>query len=152
METSGRERRHRYYTVDAYRKLVAQEQLDPSSAGFDNVDFTRVGEFSAPDPSAFYENEAVLVKYQDAYKADLSSVARKKKPPKNPVLPDGTIKLGRPRKVASDKVGEKRKLDRLEGSTFVSPPTKRRRLEEDEQTQAEMIKSTFQILLMHVYY
>jgi transcription factor C subunit 3 len=144
METSGRERRHRYYTVAAYRKLVAQEQLDPSSAGFNNVDFTRVGEFSAPDLGAFYENEAVLVKYQDAYKVDASSVTRKKKPPKNPVLPDGTVKLGRPRKVASDKAGQKRKLDHLEGSTFVSPPTKRRRLEEDGKILAET-KSTLQI-------
>ncbi|KAJ3753325.1 hypothetical protein EV360DRAFT_24151, partial [Lentinula raphanica] len=38
LETSGRERRHRYFAISAYRILVEHENLDKSSAGYGDVD------------------------------------------------------------------------------------------------------------------
>lgn len=148
METSGRERRHRYYTVAAYRRLVAQEQLDPSSAGYGNVDFTNVGEFAVIDSSMFYEDVAALIEYQDAYKTDVALATGKKKkaPPKNPVLPDGSVKLGRPRKqpaqdAGSDRISKasrKRKAKETEDlGASVAAPSKKRRVEEDQDGGVE---------------
>ncbi|KAF9455017.1 hypothetical protein P691DRAFT_691292 [Macrolepiota fuliginosa MF-IS2] len=140
METSGRERRHRYYTVAAYCKLIAEEKLDPSSTGYGAVDFTNVGEFATIDSGIFYKDGAALIEYQDAYKADVvvatAKTKKKRPPPKNPVLPDGSIKLGRPRKqpqkdIEGDdqqpKSGRKRKAN----SSIPGSSAKKRRVEED---------------------
>jgi transcription factor C subunit 3 len=142
METSGRERRHRYYTIAAYRKLVSQENLDPMVAGYADTDLKNVGEFANLDSAAFYEDEAALTEYQDVYKVEATSSggAKKKKAPKNPILPDGSVKLGRPRKhpvkgadgeTPSTRAGKKRKADDTQISNIAGPAVKKRRTEED---------------------
>ncbi|KZT22146.1 hypothetical protein NEOLEDRAFT_1138493 [Neolentinus lepideus HHB14362 ss-1] len=68
METHGRERRHRYYTVAAYRELVAQENLHDSESQYAKVDFSSVGDFLSVDASLFYEDEATLIRHQDLSK------------------------------------------------------------------------------------
>lgn len=99
METSGRERRHRYYTVACYRKLVSNEQLDKSSAGYGDVDLRTVGGFYAFDTKIFYESESELFNYQDSFKDEKTRSRNPvRRPPKNPILPDGSVKQGRPRK------------------------------------------------------
>ncbi|TFK36810.1 hypothetical protein BDQ12DRAFT_633054 [Crucibulum laeve] len=100
METSGRERRHRYYTIAAYRSLVAREQLNKSSAGYGDIDLDNVGGFCPLDRSVFYDDEAILFNYQDVFKdkSKAKSGKGRKNPPKNPILPDGSVKQGRPRK------------------------------------------------------
>jgi hypothetical protein len=100
METSGRERRHRYYTVASYRKLVHKENLDNSTAGYTDVDFTNVGGFLEVEPNLFYSDQNTLHKYQDDFKdkAKVKNAKFRKHPLKNPILPDGTVKQGRPRK------------------------------------------------------
>jgi hypothetical protein len=100
METSGRERRHRYYTIASYRKLVAKENLDNSTAVHAEVDLSNVGGFSSVDPTLFYDNKMTLFKYQDMFKDKEKAKTGKgrKHPLKNPILPDGSVKQGRPRK------------------------------------------------------
>ena len=99
METHGRERRYRYFTVANYRNLVAQEELDKSCAGYADIDLDDVGGFLPMSTDLFYVTENSLEQYLDSFKDDEKTRGRNsKKPPKNPILPDGKIKRGRPRK------------------------------------------------------
>ncbi|KAJ3764305.1 hypothetical protein EV360DRAFT_31693 [Lentinula raphanica] len=70
LETSGRERRHRYFTISAYRILVERENLDKSSAGYGDVDLDNVGGFMHVDPGQFYQDDEELHRYQDEFKDD----------------------------------------------------------------------------------
>lgn len=129
METSGRERRHRYYTVSAYRTLVAKENLDQGSAGYADVDFSAVGGFFPVDPGTFYEEEETLFEYEDTFKDNQNATKKgkhRKKPLKNPVLPDGSVKQGRPRK---------NNADGSEQPVKPRPATKKRKLEEMAEDQ-----------------
>lgn len=145
METSGRERRHRYFTVAAYRQLVAKENLDNITAGYTNIDFTNVGGFLPIDPNLFYEDELDLFKYQDAFKdIEKANGKPRKRVSKNPILADGSVKQGRPRKypIGEDpkslrKQANKRKREAAASGDLAvddlpeegSPPAKRRRKE-----------------------
>ena len=117
METFGRERRHRYYTVSAFRSLAARERLDDSATGYANVDFSVVGGFAVVDPELFYDDEASLITYTDKPKETPSHKS------KNPILPDGNLELKRPRKVRPE--GVARKCD------------KRKRKDDDEEQADE---------------
>jgi len=99
METTGRERHHRYYTIRHYRQFVNEESLDNESVAYTGRDLDDIGGFSIVDPNAFYEREGDLVRYTSSYKSK-QDVSEKKKARiyKNPILPDGTVKRGRPRK------------------------------------------------------
>jgi hypothetical protein len=157
METSGRERRHRYYTVASYRKLVTKENLD--NAGYADVDLTNVGGFLEVDPSLFYHDQNALYQYQDEFKdkAKAKNAKPRKHPPKNPVLPDGTVKQGRPRKhpVPGDqKAGRKtnkRKRneedveDERTSETEQIQPAKKRRVEEGDGGACTFITSIFTV-------
>ncbi|GLB36492.1 putative B-block binding subunit of TFIIIC [Lyophyllum shimeji] len=145
METSGRERRHRYFTVASYRQLVAKENLDNHSA-YSEVDFSNVGGFLPVEANLFYENEDALVQYQDAFKA-VEKASAKKRTFKNPILPDGSVKQGRPRKypVGEDprslrKQATKRKRESIASKAVAhedeEQSAKRMRVEEDEETAA----------------
>ncbi|KAJ3835083.1 hypothetical protein F5878DRAFT_328184 [Lentinula raphanica] len=70
LETSGRERRHRYFTISAYRILVERENLDKSSAGYGDVDLDNIGGFMHVDPGQFYQDDEELHRYQDEFKDD----------------------------------------------------------------------------------
>ncbi|KAJ7225932.1 hypothetical protein GGX14DRAFT_548620 [Mycena pura] len=143
METNGRERRNRYYTIGSYRALVAQENLDQSSAGYSDVDLGQVGDFYPFGPEAFYSDNAALIKHQDReMKMKIAKHAKKPgKLRKNPILPDGTVKKGRPRKhrlKAEDgdeaPLSKKRKRKAENGAlslseTQQSPPAKKQRLD-----------------------
>ena len=132
METSGRERRHRYYTVASYRKLVTKENLDNSTAGYADVDFTIVGGFLEFNPNLFYSDQNTLHKYQDDFKDKTrAKIAKPRKHPlKNPILPDGTVKQGRPRKYA---VGEDPKSRRKENKRKRDEEADHGRISETEQ-------------------
>ncbi|KAF7320177.1 B-block-TFIIIC domain-containing protein [Mycena kentingensis (nom. inval.)] len=111
METKGRERRNRYYTLQSYQTLVANENLDKSSAGYSNVDLAQVGGFSAFAPELFWTSKAALEKHQDQDLRALTTYTDKSGKPKgrNPILADGTIKKGRPRKHPEGEGRRKRK-------------------------------------------
>jgi hypothetical protein len=126
MESSGRERRHRYYTIRHYRQFVNEESLDNESAAYKDMDLDDVGGFSIVDPSTFYETEGDTVRYTSSFKSKLDVVEKKKKTRvyKNPILPDGTVKRGRPRKkIETSEVGM--------GET-VKHQGKRKKVESDE--------------------
>jgi hypothetical protein len=112
METFGRERRHRYYTVAAFRTLVAREALDDSATGYTDIDYSAIGGFSSIHPDAFFQDERILMIYSDSFKDKLNAGSRKYKL-KNPIMPDGSVKIGRPRKTPANgsKAGHKRKRD-----------------------------------------
>ncbi|KAK0478540.1 hypothetical protein IW261DRAFT_1551813 [Armillaria novae-zelandiae] len=146
METFGRERRHRYYTVSAYHSLVSQEKLDASSARLAEVDFGDSYGFMPMDPKSFYGDIKALIKHQDAGREELTKKSKaKKKAPKNPVSSDGSVKLGRRKKSQDDQDGisvqaeasrrqtKKRKRDAKEDqegdadTASAEPSTKRRK-------------------------
>ncbi|KAJ2930499.1 hypothetical protein H1R20_g6596, partial [Candolleomyces eurysporus] len=132
METSGRERRHRYFTVAAYQKLVAAEQLDKASAGFGDIDISEAGGFYPLHDAMFFNDINDLQRFQDTF----NRVSRpSKRQFKNPILPDGTVKQGRPRKNAAKDgessntaKGNKRKRDATDGAE--------REMEDDEASTA----------------
>lgn len=137
METSGRERRSRYYTVASYRSLVAQENLDKTTAGYTDIDLTQAGGFMPFKPEAFYSDEGALNKHRDRD----GRVPAKPRERTNPILADGTVKKGRPRKHQKDGEGEaprkrKRKVadDEAAGQEEPKkrPPAKKRRLDEPQ--------------------
>jgi hypothetical protein len=138
METSGRERRHRYYTVANYYRLVSEEALDKSSACFTDIDLVNIGRFYAIRSDLFYENDKELVHRQDAAKdaepvrgselkagkSSVSNVQRKRGRPRKPISiqEQGNSSAKRKRK-ASPLYG-----DGLETSGSEESSTKRRRL------------------------
>ncbi|KAF9569867.1 hypothetical protein CPC08DRAFT_14379 [Agrocybe pediades] len=124
METSGRERRHRYFTVANYHKLVAQESLDKGSAGYEDVDLNNVGGFLPLHQDLFYEEEEESIQFSNAFKnGEKIRVLKGKKPRKNPLLADGTVKRGRPRKKKEEDVEEAQKPSiKSKKRKAVSPP------------------------------
>lgn len=115
-ETFGRERRYKYFTIANYQKLVAQEGLDGTKNHYLETDLSLAGEFMPVDESLFYRSEKDLEAYINSSNGLLqtaSGSSKKVKTHKNPMLPDGTIKKGRPRKtdIAAAKLSKKRKRD-----------------------------------------
>ncbi|PPQ63697.1 hypothetical protein CVT24_004277 [Panaeolus cyanescens] len=68
METKGRERRHRYFTLANYRKLVDKESLDKNSTGLRDITLHQAGGFFPIPSDCFYDNEQELVRYSDGFK------------------------------------------------------------------------------------
>lgn len=131
METYGRERRHRYLTFSAYKRVMANEQLQNATPSITDVDLSRVGDFAALDPKHFYATTGKLHSYQDSFKDITTAEGKKRKrgeegsngeesepppkpkrgrPRKTPVLTDASTtppkKRGRPRKHLVAKDGE----------------------------------------------
>ncbi|KAF9073871.1 hypothetical protein BDP27DRAFT_1318300 [Rhodocollybia butyracea] len=140
LETSGRERRHRYFTVSAYRTLVERENLDRSTAGYGDVDLENVGGFWHVEPTAFYEDEEAFQHYQDTFKDD--SPAKLAKTSKKALKSSGPSKR-RSKKAAAE--GE----EGTEAQGSASNVTTARRLgkrkavdvTETEQDQAEGVEA-----------
>ena len=139
METSGRERRHRYYTVANYYKLVSEEALDKPSACFTDIDLVNIGRFHAIRSDLFYENDKELVHRQDAVK-DAEPVGGSELKAGKPAVSNLQRKRGRPPKSISiqeqgnSSSRRKRKAsplsgDGLETSGSEESLTKRRRLD-----------------------
>ncbi|EIW64510.1 uncharacterized protein TRAVEDRAFT_139409 [Trametes versicolor FP-101664 SS1] len=145
-ETHGRERRYKYYTVAHYRAIAEREGFEDNVYGA--VDLAGVGGFLPVEADAFYEGEADLVAHigrLTVTKRDTpASTKGKQKKRVNPILPDGSVKKGRPRKSAaadgtpaSTKKGKKRKREEdedggqdgvatVDDGTEEPPPKKKR--------------------------
>jgi len=135
METSGRERRHRYYTVAAYRALVARENLDQSTAGYGDVDLGSSGAFMPIDADAFYNDDVSLHIYQDSFKEDISGKGKKstvstptkrtqsKKRTREDNEPSTSRPKGKKRKIAGP---EDVRTEDEEPSVSIGPSTKKR--------------------------
>jgi transcription factor C subunit 3 len=135
METSGRERRHRYYTVANYYKLVSEEALDKSSACFTDIELVNIGRFYTIRPDSFYENDKELVHRQDSAK-DAELIQGSELKVGKPLVSKFQPKRGQPRKPVSiqgnPSTKRKRKASPLSGdgvdtSGSEEPSTKRRR-------------------------
>ncbi|KAI0757275.1 hypothetical protein C8Q80DRAFT_1132805 [Daedaleopsis nitida] len=98
-ETHGRERRYKYYTVAHYLILAEKEQMEDRR--YRDVDMSAVGGFMPIDSDAFYGDEEELRRLvsglSEQAKESQGSKGKGKKRV-NPILPDGTVKRGRPRK------------------------------------------------------
>lgn len=95
-ETYGRERRHRWFTFKGYKALLNQENISEAEHGL-SVDLANTGGFTDTSPDLFYDTLDRLHQHQDTEALE-ETTKKKRKPPKNPILPDGTVKRGRPRK------------------------------------------------------
>ena len=65
METHGRERRWRYFTVASYRAIIAHEKLDDQDGPYSSADFSNVGNFAPVVAEDFYEDMAELNRFLD---------------------------------------------------------------------------------------
>lgn len=95
-ETYGRERRHRWFTFRGYKALLNQENINEAEHE-PPVDLAHTGGFTDMSPELFYDTQERLNQHQDTNSRE-EMTKKKRKPPKNPILPDGTVKRGRPRK------------------------------------------------------
>lgn len=95
-ETYGRERRHRWFTLRGYKALLNQENIDEVEHVLP-TDLTNTGGFTDMPPELFYNTLDQLHQHQDTDSRE-EKTKKRRKPPKNPILPDGTVKKGRPRK------------------------------------------------------
>ncbi|CAK5265268.1 unnamed protein product [Mycena citricolor] len=102
MENFGRERRQRYFTAANYEALVEQEKLDKEAAKCLEINQELAGGFYPFSAEVFHEDEAALVEYQDRDSRSVTGAGRGHKKRINPLLPDGTVKKGRPRKVLAE--------------------------------------------------
>ncbi|KAM5532192.1 hypothetical protein V8D89_014148 [Ganoderma adspersum] len=138
-ETHGRERRYKYYTVAHYLALAEREKFEDRR--YHDIDMSAVGAFLPVEADAFYEDDDELdrhVREMSTSKGTGASAKIKgKKKYKNPTLPDGSIKKGRPRKSQGtgedgeptpSKKGRKRKREEGEGEDGGGePPPKKKR-------------------------
>ena len=123
-ETYGRERRHRWFTFKGYKALLSQENIKEAEHE-PPVDLTNTGGFTDISPDLFYDTLDQLHQRQDTDSRE-EKTKKKRKPPKNPILPDGTVKRGRPRK--NQPGATKRKQDDLaedDGMDSQARPSKR---------------------------
>ncbi|KAF9523601.1 hypothetical protein CPB83DRAFT_821291 [Crepidotus variabilis] len=157
MENKGRERRQKYYTAQNYRKLVTNEGLDEEGV-LGAFDLDKAGGFTELTHNAFYEDEEGLEAFYESLPRVDELPKANNKAYKNPILPDGSIKRGRPRKgserpkkvrknpVLPDgtvKKGRPKKHPTLDGEVGAANTTSRRAAkrkraeEEDTVDQAE---------------
>ncbi|KAI0935940.1 hypothetical protein AcV5_004217 [Taiwanofungus camphoratus] len=128
-ETHGRERRYKYYTIAHYQTVAANEKFEDSR--YLDIDLDKTGGFLSIDKSQFYEDDATLVKYVDELKVGQDK-GKKKRPVKNPTLPDGSIKKGRPRKPST----AAREVDGESGTVKAKQGKKRKRIDDDTKEAA----------------
>ena len=123
-ETYGRERRHRWFTFKGYRALLNQENINEAEHELP-VDLANTGGFTDMPPELFYDTLDQLHQHQDTDSRE-ETTKKKRKLPKNPILPDGTIKRGRPRKNQPG-AGKRKREDPAEddGANGQAQPSKR---------------------------
>ncbi|KAF9269944.1 hypothetical protein L218DRAFT_888243 [Marasmius fiardii PR-910] len=125
IETLGRERRHRYYTVSAYRTLLDKENLDKTAAGLSETDLSNQGNFLPVESSAFYDNEETLQSYLDNLRGD--------EPTKNKLTTDRGEATGKSKKrKAQDK-------DDLQSFGIHRPTTKKHKISDREGDEGESV-------------
>lgn len=112
-ETYGRERRYKYFTIANYQKVALQEGFEDPHSRYNGLDLSVAGEFMPIEERLFYTSEKDLQDYINSSHKGVQAVGSKPKKAKvykNPLLPDGTVKKGRPRKtVLAGDAGEQKK-------------------------------------------
>lgn len=105
-ETVKREHRHKYFTLNNYRAMIAAENLPKKADKYAAIDTSHSGGFALYHPSQFYSagtaGQDMLAKFIDGYGTNTNQ-EKPLKPSKpgrrnNPLAPDGRPIQGRPRK------------------------------------------------------
>ncbi|KAG1810103.1 uncharacterized protein HD556DRAFT_1428263 [Suillus plorans] len=128
MESFGRERRHRYYTVAAYTTIMASEKLDDTTTSYANIDLSKAGDFAMFHEAMFYDDDETLHHYEDMFKGKEGRVktgAKKRKRPETEDPGDDEAVEGTPEPVPKPKRGRPRKKPRGEEDGISIPPKKR---------------------------
>ncbi|KAG2057154.1 hypothetical protein BDR06DRAFT_952287 [Suillus hirtellus] len=128
MESFGRERRHRYYTVAAYTTIMASEKLDDTTTSYANIDLSKAGDFAMFHEAMFYDDDETLHHYEDMFKGKEGRVrtgAKKRKRPETEDPGDDEAVEGTPEPVPKPKRGRPRKKPRGEEDGISTPPKKR---------------------------
>ncbi|KAG1845522.1 hypothetical protein DFJ58DRAFT_800982 [Suillus subalutaceus] len=85
MESFGRERRHRYYTLAAYTTVMASEKLGDTTTSYVDIDVSKAGDFAGFHEAMFYDDDETLHYYEDMFKdkedAKVKTGAKKRKRP-----------------------------------------------------------------------
>ncbi|KAI0320447.1 hypothetical protein OF83DRAFT_1213502 [Amylostereum chailletii] len=68
METHGKERRYRYFTLASYQAIVDREKLDDSNGPYAGISLDNVGGFAPIAADDFYDDCAALEEYVDNLK------------------------------------------------------------------------------------
>ncbi|KIM26498.1 hypothetical protein M408DRAFT_25219, partial [Serendipita vermifera MAFF 305830] len=111
METEGKMRRQRYFTIKHYRQLLEEQNLPDDRYNWLHMD--DVGKYAHVDEAAFWKTPADITQYLIQIQEERGKKAKdsakqsaaKKKVYKNPVI-NGVPKRGRPRKDAVVVEGE----------------------------------------------
>lgn len=67
LETSGKERRHKYFTLPAYRSVMGDADLQTQDQRYANINTSEAGSFlsDALPKGLFYEEAVEMEKHQD---------------------------------------------------------------------------------------
>lgn len=126
IETSGRERRYRYYMRSLYTTTFPQDKT------YKPLDESQAGALGPIDFSLFWDNQRDVHRHVDGMKGgepieDVENEDLKPTKPKrvkkgrvNPIMPDGKVKIGRPRK-NSDELKRPRKKPKKSSTMEVEP-------------------------------
>ncbi|KAG1841331.1 hypothetical protein DFJ58DRAFT_845058 [Suillus subalutaceus] len=119
MESFGRERRHRYYTLAAYTTVMASEKLGDTTTSYVDIDVSKAGDFAVFHEAMFYDDDETLHYYEDMFKD--------KEDAKKPKIQEMTKRFeDTPEPVPKAKRGRPPKKPRGEEDGDISIPPKKR--------------------------
>ncbi|OAX37287.1 hypothetical protein K503DRAFT_866963 [Rhizopogon vinicolor AM-OR11-026] len=129
MESFGRERRHRYYTLAAYKTVMASENLEDTTTSDADIDLSKVGDFSVFNEAMFYDDDEKLHHYEDTFKdkegAKPKKGAKKRKRGEIEDLGDEDVVEDVPEPAPKAKRGRPRKKPRVEDNDDAPTPPKK---------------------------
>ncbi|KAG1889373.1 hypothetical protein F4604DRAFT_1877037 [Suillus subluteus] len=130
MESFGRERRHRYYTLAAYTTVMASEKLGDTTTSYVDIDVSKAGDFAVFHEAMFYDDDETLHYYEDMFKdkedAKVKTGAKKRKRPATEDPGDDEAVEDTPEPVPKAKRGRPPKKPRGEEDGDISIPPKKR--------------------------
>ncbi|KAG1769612.1 hypothetical protein EDD22DRAFT_1048040 [Suillus occidentalis] len=154
MESFGRERRHRYYTLAAYTTIMTSEKLEDTTTSYVDIDLSKAGDFAVFHDAMFYDDDKTLHYYEDMFKAKegakVKTGAKKRKRPETEDPGGDEAVEGTPEPA---KRSRPRKQPRCEEDGDISiPPKKRGRprknpIAEEGVSRSESMEGVNDILL-----
>ncbi|KAG2045206.1 hypothetical protein BDR03DRAFT_989022 [Suillus americanus] len=130
MESFGRERRHRYYTLAAYTTVMANEKLEDTTTSYVDIDLSKAGDFAVFHEAMFYDDDETLHYYEDMFKdkegAKVKTGAKKRKRPETEDPGADEAVEDTPEPVPKAKRGRPPKKPRGEDDGDISIPPKKR--------------------------
>ncbi|KAG2123565.1 hypothetical protein DEU56DRAFT_45236 [Suillus clintonianus] len=130
MESFGRERRHRYYTLAAYTAVMASEKLEDTTTPYVDIDLSKAGDFAVFHEAMFYDDDEALHHYEDTFKdkegAKMKTGGKKRKRPETENPGDDEAVEDAPEPAPKAKKGRPQKKPRAEEDGDISTPPKKR--------------------------